>query len=185
MPVSKKPFTQNQLAKMHARVAVARVFGPQNLARDENKHVVAGLLKSLELRGLVVHVDGHGWVDTSTAIERYGEYTGIKELAKSKHERESEQAKSRVVTAISGNRARRKRRVTQIDQDGNEITPDTDVRRIDHHNEEYWVQTNSPGYDDNYDHGPKCSACAENEPERPKKTRLRDFNEEDEYDPPV
>jgi hypothetical protein len=80
MPVSKKPFTQNQLAKMHARVGVARVFGPQNLLPDESHAQVAGLLKTLEARGLIVHVDGHGWVDTHTAIERYTEYTGIKEL---------------------------------------------------------------------------------------------------------
>jgi hypothetical protein len=89
MPVSKKPFTQDLLAKMLARVTAARVFGPQNMERGENQAQVAGLLKTLEARGLVVYVEGHGWVDTSTAIERYSEYVGVGELlATQKMERE-------------------------------------------------------------------------------------------------
>ena len=71
MPESKSNATSREMNELHQRIAKASGFRPKDLLPGEKPAEVARLMRSLEKRGMVVFVDGVGWVDSSSAIKRY------------------------------------------------------------------------------------------------------------------
>jgi hypothetical protein len=161
MPVSKKPYEKDQLAKLHARVCLASGFDNKNLKRGENRARVAGMLKQLETMGLILHVDGWGWVDSSSVVERYGKYTGVEGLLATA-KRESERTKFIGAAKEAGDDYQKN--PTKETGGGN---PDWDSygspgrkdKSVDYPYTEY------ERYSHNYNcngRDPKCAACVEN-----------------------
>jgi hypothetical protein len=81
MPKSKRDAEGDALAALHAEVSGSSGYRVQRDGSDHSE-ATARRLKSLESRGVVMFVAGTGWVDSSSAVRRFVETTGLEDYLK-------------------------------------------------------------------------------------------------------